>query len=125
MIHVTAGLLTTLYSLQLVWRDGTQWVTPNGHVVVADAGYTGSGPQGEGGTATQWAYATDMIRFRYGPIDVLPSSDSAEAIAQVVDRTNNDFTAWAGQFIGTEWDGLCHLATQFTTDLCVDAAPGS
>lgn len=126
MIHVTPGLLATLWHLNAVYRDGGMWMSPNQNIVVADAGYTGTGPQGEYVTTDQWMYGTDMIRLRLGPVETFPASlDDQQVLAAYVDRQTNDLEVWAGRFIGVEWDQIVHLAGQVTTDMCVDAAPAS
>ncbi len=64
VIHLTPGLLTLAVAEGLVEPEGDHFVTPTGHVVIADAGHTGEATP-YGGTAVStgevWIYATGDI----------------------------------------------------------------
>lgn len=117
MIHMSPLVLARLVAAQAVWMSGTTWLSPNGHIIVADAGYDGSPPAGTAPEAdTQWMYATDMIWTRRGPLETVPKQlATPEDLAQIVDRSTNDFTVWAGRFALWQWDACCHLAAQLDT----------
>lgn len=78
MVHVTPQVLVALVAAQAVVKVGNAWYTPMGHVVVADAGYSGNGPAAvAGGTpagSTQYIYGTSMIGVRRGPVEVFPGT---------------------------------------------------
>lgn len=121
MVHVTPQVLTHLAAAQLVQQTGTVWTTPMGHVVVADAGYSGDGPGGVAGDANgQWAYATPMIQVRLGPVEVIPGSlDGAQGLAAAMNRGVNDITVVAGRLAGFQWANECaHLAAQVDVPVC-------
>jgi hypothetical protein len=49
------------------WRN-QQTLTDHGFVVVGGAGYPGTGPTGQAGP--NWIYATPMVSYRLGPVEV-------------------------------------------------------
>lgn len=116
MIHVRPHMLPYLIAADLVWMSGTTWLSPNGHLIVADAGYTGSQPVGEDApeVTDQWIYGTDMIYTRLGPVQTLPRAVTDENLVEVMDRDTNDITVWAGRFATWQWDHCCHIAVQVT-----------
>jgi hypothetical protein len=80
MIHCTRRTLDVWASNHLVNREGGLLLSPQSNVIVADAGYDGSGP-GAGGTAhaaaapdatgvQAWAYATGMVQTFVSDIEV-------------------------------------------------------
>lgn len=106
MIHVTPHVLTAMIQENALYRDGNLWLSPMGHIVVADDGYDGSGPGGVPAGATQWAYATSMISIRTGPVIVPGDFESW------VDRTVNRVVVYAEQAYGFQFDGCCMLAAE-------------
>jgi len=59
LIHVPRTALPTLAAWKLVREDGGRLVTPNGNLIVAGGGYTGTGPDGATpADGTTWIYAT-------------------------------------------------------------------
>jgi hypothetical protein len=122
MIHVTPQVLTHLVGGQLVTRAGRVWTTAMGHVVVADAGYSGSGPGGVAADGTgQWVYATPMIQVRLGPVEVIPGSlEDAQGLAAALNRGVNTITVVAGRLAGLQWANECaHIAAQVDVPVCV------
>ena len=91
MIHCTQGALDAAHSAFLLEQAGQLWLTANGTIVVADAGYSGNCPSGKmTGLTTQWAYATSMVQVRLGPIEIIPGSlAEARARAQATNRATN------------------------------------
>jgi len=121
MVHVTPQVLVHLVADQLVTRQGNVWTTPMGHVVVADAGYSGSGPGGAAADATgQWIYGTPMIQVRLGPIEMIPGSlEQAQNLAASMDRGVNTITVIAGRLAGFQWASECaHIAAQVNVPVC-------
>lgn len=106
MIHVTPQLLVHVAGAQAGAQTGNLWLTPTGNIIVADAGYDGSGPGNVAAGATQWAYATSMVEVRLGPIEVL------DEMAVVLDRTVNTAVVIAHRAATVSWDECCHLAAE-------------
>ncbi len=103
-LHVPIAVLPQLDGY--LTRRGQVLYTLADNVVVADAGYPGTGPEGETAGATVWAYAT-------APVQVLISPLSAIAIDRdtVTARTNTR-TAWAERLIAATFDPCLHFATE-------------
>lgn len=120
MVHVTPQVLTLLVAANAVVREGTTWVTAMGHIVVADAGYDGSGPGNVVAGATQWAYGTPMVQVRLGPVMTLPDTmDDARGIAQAMNRGVNDVVVWAGRLGAYRWASHCaHVAAEVDVPVC-------
>jgi len=121
MVHVTPQVLSHLAGEQRIVRSGNVWTTPMGHIVVADAGYDGSGPGGAAADANgQWLYATPMIQVRLGPVEVIPGSlQDAQSLAQALDRGVNTITVIAGRLAGFQWANECaHIAAQVDVPVC-------
>ncbi len=114
MMHMTPQLLTHAVAADLVRRDGNVWVSPMGHIVVADAGYTGAGPDDDPATAGQWMYGTPMLQISLGPVEMIPGDlDSALGLAQSMDRDLNDIVVFAGRLAAVQWSVECaHIAAQ-------------
>lgn len=121
MVHLTPQLLTHLVGAQVVSLVGNTYMSPNGHIVVPDAGYDGSGPGAtpQAAGATQWAYATSMIGLRLGPVDVIPGSlDQARNMAAAVDRATNKVRVWATQLVAYQWDECALLQAEVDLPVC-------
>lgn len=77
-------------------RDGNLLVTMLGNLVVPDAGYPGTPPDGEAGGGNHWIYTSGIITVRLGAVETLPRSfDDARELAATVDRSTNDQVVWA------------------------------
>lgn len=107
MIHVTTQVLTHAMGLGLIRVEGTQLVTALDTIVVPDAGYDGSGPDGAPAGESQWAYATGMIVIRRAPIEFVP-----ENLPEAIDRRSNHVTVIAERNVAYVWDECCHLAAE-------------
>lgn len=102
MIHCTAQLLSEFTAGGIVSQSGQIWTTPMGTVVVADAGYPGTGPDGTN-TGKQFIYGTPMIGYRLSPVMLAPGS-LADARAQAINRDTNLITIYAERLALLQWD---------------------
>lgn len=120
MVHVTPQALVHLVTNNTVRREGTQFLTPLGNVVVADAGYDGSGPANEPPSTTQWLYATGMISVVIEAQAELnpPDLASAQTLAQALDRSDNTITVYAQRLAMYLWDRCCHIGVEFALPVC-------
>lgn len=114
MIHATRHLATYWAGLGLLRREGNLLLTFLDTIVIADAGYDGSGPPDganpDGQPAadgSQWAYATGMLSLRLGAEQLLPDS-----MAEATDRQVNLTEYRIEQLAAVTWDGCCHLAAE-------------
>ena len=119
MVHVTPQLLTHLAAEGAVRLEGNFYTSPSGHLIVADAGYTGARPSGAGANyAAQWAYGTAVVALRFGPIVFNPRTlDLAQGLLEAMDRSTNTVTVIAEQTVVIQLDPCAHVAAQ------VDLAP--
>jgi hypothetical protein len=109
MVHATRHAVTYWHQLGLVRREGNLLLTIHDTLVVPDAGYDGSGPNGQAADEdSQWAYATGMVIARLGPEQVVPDGP----LAQAVDRATNTVEYRAERLAAVGWDGCCHLAAE-------------
>lgn len=87
------------------WRN-QQTLTDYGFVVVGGAGYPGTGPTGQAGP--NWIYATSMVNYRLGAIEVnFGNTDS------YIDRSSNSMTFRALRVGATDFAGpvyACQVA---------------
>lgn len=119
MIHLTPQLLTHLVGAQIGFREGNQVVTALGTLLVADAGYSGSGPGGVPATTAQWMYATSLIQIRLSAIDLIPGNfTEAMDRARAVDRRTNRVRLYAERLAAYAWDECCHLAAEVDIPAC-------
>jgi hypothetical protein len=86
-------------------RVGNELRTKTGAVVVPDAGYPGTGPDG---TGTGWLYATGPVVVRLGPI----SADLSPAAT--TDRRTNRRRVIAERMFGVAFDPCALFAIQVT-----------
>lgn len=98
-LHVPPHLVLPLGNL--LRMSGDLLVTPLGNVVVADAGYPGSGPAG---TGTEWAFATGPVAVRLTTIEVIRD------MASTLDRTTNRRKLWARREFAAAFDACTHFA---------------
>lgn len=107
MIHVTPQVLALAHGDFLLERAGQKWITAQGTIVVADAGYT------EEDDGHLYAYASAPVQVSLSDVELTPPS-LEQARAQVTDRATNLTTVYAqrlglvrvdGQSTGTPGDG--------------------
>ena len=124
MIHATRQLVT-LWSYRGALRfDGGQILTINGTRVVSEAGYDGSGPAADAGSApaaagpgSVWAYGTGLVTVRLGAIETQPGSlEDARAWAQATDRRTNDVQVVATRQVAYDYPPCCHVAVEVDID---------
>lgn len=85
----------------LIERRGELLYTPLGNVIVADAGYPGTGP---GGTGDSWAFATGPVTVGFSPI--VPITDMAETL----NRRTNRQEIWADRLFVATYDPCIEFA---------------
>lgn len=104
MIHVSEQVLVELVRNGAVQLNGQLWLTPMGNFVVADAGYPGTGPDGNG-SDNQWVYGTSLVGYRLDEVVIIPSSfSSARAIAQATNLATNEIVFRAERAALLQWD---------------------
>lgn len=106
MIHCTVETLNRLVQADALVRDGSQWVTAFGNIVVADAGYTGD-RDGQN-VNTEWMVGTSLVRFQLGQARTLdPNSNEA------IYWADNTTKVWSTQdVIVMHEPNLCLVAAQ-------------
>ena len=116
MIHVTPQLAAHLAALgnSLVRREGGMLLTLQDTIVVADAGYDGSGPDGTAAGDSQWAYATGMVTVRRSEPVNIPGS-----LSEALDRSDNTVAFLAQRLASASWDGQCHFAAEVDLATCL------
>lgn len=121
MIHVTPQVLAHLVTNNTVRVEGAQYLSPLGNIVVADAGYDGSGPGGVAASTSQWAYATGIIAVTLESSATLVPGDiaQAQAMAQALRRTDNTLTVFAQKLAMYQWDECCHIAAELDLPVCL------
>lgn len=108
VIHATRHAATYWAENNLLRREGNQLLTFLDTIVIADAGYDGSGPYGQAAVdGSQWAYATGMPIVRLGPERVIP-----EDMAGALNRGANTVEWRAERKAAAGWDSCCHLAVE-------------
>lgn len=114
MIHVTPQVLVHMAQGNLITLSGNTWLSPGGHVIVGDAGYTGNGPAGQPATTlSQWIFGTSLIGVRLGGVQVFGPDQTS------FDRDVNDQFALAQQLVGIQSDWCCFVAAEVNVGLCL------
>lgn len=98
-LHVPIHMITPIANL--LTRLGQTLYTALGSVVVADAGYPGTGPAG---TGTTWMYATGPVQTRLSTVNVefQPS--------ETINRKTNRQEIWADRQFAATFDPCIHMA---------------
>lgn len=114
MIHASAEVVTLWSERGVLRREGNTILTIHDTIVVTDAGYDGSSPDGDAATSgSVWAYATGLVYVYRGPVTVYADEGST------IDRATNDQVVWAQRPAAATWgDQCCHKAAQLDIDLC-------
>lgn len=106
LIHCTVQVLNHLVAALAVTRSGQQWITATGNIVVADAGYDGSGPDGTPAGSSQWMYGTSLMSVRLGAPEVSEPHTEISGI-----NANYTFVI-ATRPVVVQWDHCVHIAAQ-------------
>lgn len=120
MIHAPRDVASAWFAYGLIRREGNLLLDAYDNIVVADAGYTGAGPEGEARTSTTaWVYATDPVQVRLdGQVTLLPNRDEVMGGA-ALDRDTN-FIEWRVERLVAAYPAGC-LHTAIQVDLCADS----
>jgi hypothetical protein len=120
MIHATRDVVTSWYEAGAIRREGAILLDAYDNIVVADAGYPGTGPNGEARTdTTAWAFATDLVQVRRdGQVRVLPDPGD---YAAAMDRDVNLIEWRAERIVAAYWSVCAHVAIEI--DLCAVECP--
>lgn len=88
-------------------RNGNLLYTQTGALVIADSGYTGSGPANQAPTdEAAWMYATGPVTVRLSSVDIGTEPRST------LDRATNRRTVWANRVFAATFDPCTHYAIQ-------------
>lgn len=126
MLHVPVAVLErAMTDSPYLMRDtGGVITTAMGNIVVADAGYPGTGPVGSDpdnprtpDDSVLWIYTTQLVQVRLGDVETLPGSlNEAMDWAQALDRGRNDVTVWAQRLAMYQLDPCAHIALSTNVD---------
>lgn len=98
-IHVNFGVLPYLAANTLLVEKDGKYYTPSGQLIIAGAGYPGSGPGNVAAAAGEsWIFATGPVSVFHS--DVFFTSSTIEA----VDRSLNNVTVYAEQTYSVVWE---------------------
>lgn len=101
-LHVPVRLANRV--AQNLRRVGNELRTASDGIVIADAGYDGTGPDG---TGDSWMYGTGPVVSRLGEIKVDDGPST-------VDRRSNVQTYWASRVFAATFDSCAHFGIQVT-----------
>lgn len=88
-------------------RNGNLLYTHTGALVIADSGYTGTGPAGQAVTdEIAWMYATGPVSVRTTSVEIGTEPRST------LDRSINRRTVWANRVFAATFDPCTHYAIQ-------------
>lgn len=93
VLHLPPHLVLPLGAL--LERRGEILYTPLGNIVIADAGYPGSGPAGSG---TEWAFSTGPVTLRLGDINIF------EDPVSTINRETNRQEIWGDRLFAATFD---------------------
>lgn len=120
MIHATRDVAGLWYEAGGIRREGALLLDAFDNIIVADAGYPGTGPNGEARDVTNaYAYATDLVQVRRdGQVRLLPGADD---YAAAMDRDTNLIEWRAERIVTAYWSGCAHIG--IGVDLCAVECP--
>ena len=100
VIHFNFGFLPYMANSYLLYERNGQFHTPSGQLIIAGAGYPGTGPGNTPAPAGEtWIFATGPMAVYHSEVFFNPSD-----IDQAVDRSLNNITFWAEQTYSVIWD---------------------
>lgn len=110
VIHVPVAAVALMDSPGLLYREGDRLFTANGSLIVADAGYTGSGPGDVPATnESLWIYATPPLTARLAPI-----FHAQAETRSMVQFATNDIRYRSERRAAISWL-CCHFAANVST----------
>lgn len=122
VVHLTVDAAYLAWTAGALWRDASGRVFDAfGNLYVADAGYPGTGPPVTSGgdpdpadDEHSWAYFTNAVDVRLGPVQLTPST-----FAEALDRRTNTVEYFAQRTVSAVFDGCCLFAVNLDlTALC-------
>lgn len=100
MIHVGPQAFAGMKAAHLIEMQGQKWVTAQGTIVAADAGYT---TESDG---KLYAYATNLVKVALSDVAIIPGSFAdALARAQMTNRSVNTITLYSERLALVWFDG--------------------
>ncbi len=110
MIHASPFLVEQWGGNGHIGKDGDRLITKGREdIIVAGSGYSGNGPTGNpaatGTASARWAFATGMVEYRLGEIDLV-----SDKIAEVLDRKQDTVTWIAERMVAITTDACCTFA---------------
>lgn len=114
LVHMAPDLLVLLVASQALRLAGTIWTTPMGNLVVADAGYDGSGPGGKDYAGSSWMYGTGQVDVYLSDVELNPGDPAqAQVLANgAMNVRTNDVQVFAQRLAMVQWDPCCHVAAE-------------
>lgn len=117
MIHATRKVATLWQAANLLRREGRLLLTAFDTIVVPDAGYDGTGEDGNAPAAgEQWAFATDMVKVRLGEPVPVPAGEDGPASAVRFDV--NKLVYRAERLAAVTFDGIRHFGIRVAVPAC-------
>jgi hypothetical protein len=117
MIHATADVVTEWWARGALRREAGLILTVLDTIIVPDAGYDGSGPNGEpAADGSVWAYGTEIVQVRHSAVRYVPSDEAISA--RNFDRSVNTVLFRAERDALATWDACIHVAVEVDIGLC-------
>lgn len=112
-VHATRQVVSLWHQGGSLRREGNLILTINDTIVVPDAGYDGTGPNGEAPHAgSVWAYATSPVDVRLSEVIVTGANP------REFNRSVNTVEVRAERLAAVSFDGCCHIAVELDAPVC-------
>lgn len=112
-IHATRQVVSLWHQGGALRREGNLILTINDTIVVPDAGYDGSGPDGQpAANGAVWAYGTTQVDVRLSEV-IVTGADPSQ-----YDRNVNSVEVRAERLAAVSFDACCHIAVELDAPLC-------
>lgn len=109
VLHMNYGVLASLASNFLAEKIDGRYYTPSGQLIIAGAGYPGTGPGNVAADPGEsWIFATGNVAVYYSDIFMTPTK-----VDQAVDRSLNNVTFYAEQTFSVIWE-CCVFAVRIS-----------
>lgn len=122
MIHATLAAVTAWDAGGGLRREGSLILTIADTIVVPDAGYPGTGPNGEAASSgSVWAFGTTVVDVRLGDIFTVPDGDPSNVptISRAgIDPRSNTVEYFAWRAGAATWDGCAQVAVEIDLPHC-------